>query len=162
MSEAKKKPEYEEKKAIVTEFEGTKFAAIWSESEKGIEVAGNLDLLGKFGLRGKKETKKVVQAVVVSDPRLPTDGPVPQKVWEDYIENLVKNQGRIKESIATAVTTISGSQVTSTDVDLRASFYVTTTPPPHLWAERKECPKCKNAITVPEGTNFCPICGQKI
>ena len=157
----KKKPDYEEIKAIVTDFEGVKFSVITQDIETSVEGEGKIDALkGAFGLRGKKDTKKIVQAFVVSDPRIPTEGPVTQEIWEKYIGNLVLNEGKIKEHIAETVTIASGVTTTSTDVELRASFDVATTPPPYLWQERKTCKNCGETIIVTDRSVYCDRCGN--
>jgi len=115
-----------------------------------------------IGIKGKRDVKNTVIASVVSDPRLPTNSPVTQEVWEEYIKNLVLKEGKIKDHIADTVTTASGVQTLSSDVELRASFDVATTPPPNLWVERKICPKCGEEVLFTSKTKFCENCGNKI
>lgn len=163
MPSEKKKPEYEERKAIVTEFEGVKFSVITHEVEKSTEGEGTVDAIKMaIGLKGKRDVKNTVVASVVYDPRLPTNGPVTQEIWGEYIKNLVLKEGRIKNYIANTVTTVSGVTTNSTDVELRASFDVATTPPPYLWAERRTCPKCGEEVLYTSKTQYCESCGNKL
>lgn len=116
-----KESKYEERKAIVTIFEGVRFGAVLPEVET--TTKGKVSVRD-LGAGGEKAVKKAVQAFIVSDPRLPTGGPIPHSVWEDYWREFMKNLPRYVEHISTTVTNASGVVIKPSDVDLKATFTV--------------------------------------
>ena len=112
---SEKKAKYEEKRAIVTEFEGVRFAAILPVVETQTRVEG---ALARLGIGGERRVKGKVIAIVVDDPRLPTDGPIPQSVWEEYWRNFIDQQPKYKLHIAETVTTACAVAVRIEDVEV--------------------------------------------
>lgn len=156
-----KKPDYEEKKAIVTEFEGVKFAVILPEIEKSTEVGGVVEVLkGKLGVGGKRDVKKFVQATVVSDPRLPTHGPIPHSVWEEYWREFLRKMPTYQEYLARTATTAMGMVIKPNEIDLRGTIRPESVP--IQWTRFIECPNCHKKIEVNQDTKSCPICGYEL
>jgi len=108
-----KDKKYEEKKAIVTDYEGVKFVVILPDIETSTEAEGRLlDISAK----AKRDVKKEVQAIVVDDPRLPTRGPIPKEAWDDYWKDFIKNLPMYQEHIAGTLSIITGSPYSAKNI----------------------------------------------
>ena len=153
----KKKPDYEEKKAIVTEFEGVKFALVLPDIEKLTEVEGSL---GKMGIGGKREIKKSVIATVVDDPRLPTNGPVPHSVWVEYWRYFIEKRPLYQKHLAQTATAASGVMIKPDNVDLSGTIRMDSVP--ISWTQETKCPNCNIIIDVDQYTRYCPKCGYEL
>lgn len=159
----KEEKEYEERKAIVTKYKDVEFAVILPDTEKTSKIEGAVDVIkGKLGFGGQKGSKRTVQATVVSDPRLPTEGPVPQKAWEDYWSTFLEERSKMQDHIAKVVTHASGVQINSSDVDLRGTFTVNQ-PTEKIWTIGvKECPQCGETNFMTSETQKCIKCGLEL
>ena len=119
------KPIYEMRKTIVTEFEGIKFGIILLDTETTSKAKASLRDLGAGGERA---VKRKIPAFVASDPRLPTSGPVPLSVWEEYWSAFVKRIPGYVTHLSGVATNASGAMIKPEDIDLRGTITPGTVP----------------------------------